>query len=798
MSTTRRQRILECLPSIFGGESLHGQIGVIVNLMAQSLGEFDGSSRRVMLDRWVNLATGAAPNKQESAALDHLGELLQVYRLPPRLQYLRYSIEDDGKLIVFFKSDNERKESLASLIGHPHCDDNFTQALTDLYPHFKFHLGLFDEVSEVSGAANLMQSLNIELKAPDLDLSPVTFFQPIIKSNPLFKETFTSCSTDEQSGRVIFSVIFHSARHTILSKFIENMLIQRLLAGLFSGLKFCLEEESGEDNQSGCSVLKVEADEAHTQGAADPLELFLPLLEAEPAESYRQRLKITAEIIAGGLISPPALLKLMIADMGAWPCSHMQHVGGKSSSVYQRHHDTTLALGMPLHVKEHCKVCHHTRQQPCPHLEEAVMEAWITDNPLQRKILKKSLKLGESFTVHSDSLLTDRPVIDLSVIGEIQHLAIQSRRTGEIIRINHILKTGKKLRLYPSFSEEAELLQQFDNDEGKQHHRWLDKADEQGKAEWLKNKDKKSSEIRPEEQFGSSSFPAFDYLTGSVLFGGNMGLDPDVSRFADLGNNDKKGMTFGRYAETVQTPQILSGDNQWVVIHFVPRQKDPNTKKAPSSELKINLELRWYIRPPYQFRVSIPKTPWVRKAWERGAWELVARDLKRGQAAGVVSELSFPEPVYKLTHNHSVRFASQRVHQQWSLQHWQTIPAHKTDGQVNIQLTQQHTERYQSHDGIGITGIFDYTRLGTLLLMPDECEDGFKPLLCKLGNEVHTHSTQLLNFALQTDWADVSDVSTQVNISIQQHFLEQQPEASIMFGSSALFNSSRFNKSVFC
>lgn len=79
----RRERILDLLPRIYTAQSEHSSIGVVIDLMAETLVRLDADTERVMRDHWVNFAGGAnGVDNEEKSALENLGRLLEIRRLP--------------------------------------------------------------------------------------------------------------------------------------------------------------------------------------------------------------------------------------------------------------------------------------------------------------------------------------------------------------------------------------------------------------------------------------------------------------------------------------------------------------------------------------------------------------------------------------------------------------------------------------------------------------------------------------------------------------------------------------------
>ena len=87
----RRERLLALLPRIFTAQPSSSAVGALIDSMAASLGRVDDTLTRIQYDRWVGLASAQLPAPDEASALEGLGRLLQVSRLPPRVRHAGYS-----------------------------------------------------------------------------------------------------------------------------------------------------------------------------------------------------------------------------------------------------------------------------------------------------------------------------------------------------------------------------------------------------------------------------------------------------------------------------------------------------------------------------------------------------------------------------------------------------------------------------------------------------------------------------------------------------------------------------------
>ncbi|MFG6456862.1 hypothetical protein [Roseateles sp. BYS96W] len=116
-ASQRRARMLDLLPRIYAAQSPDSAIGTLVEAMAQRLAVFDQDLQRVLHDRWVALACGVpdARDGDAAAALDRLGALLQIARLPAAVRHAGAQTLADGRVAVTFVSQAQRDEALLLL-----------------------------------------------------------------------------------------------------------------------------------------------------------------------------------------------------------------------------------------------------------------------------------------------------------------------------------------------------------------------------------------------------------------------------------------------------------------------------------------------------------------------------------------------------------------------------------------------------------------------------------------------------------------------------------------------------------
>src|SRR4051812_4315279 len=77
--TRRLERLRETIPRVYDTRPEKSVIGAVLARVAQQLAEMDEAQRRVLHDRWLPLATGAAAG--EASALERLGAMIETPRL---------------------------------------------------------------------------------------------------------------------------------------------------------------------------------------------------------------------------------------------------------------------------------------------------------------------------------------------------------------------------------------------------------------------------------------------------------------------------------------------------------------------------------------------------------------------------------------------------------------------------------------------------------------------------------------------------------------------------------------------
>ena len=603
--TLRHKRLLELLPPIYSTQPADSAVGGLLASMAHSLQQLDAALQRVRHDHWVALASGDM-SQGEASALDQLGALLHLYRLPARIQHLDKQLQADGSLLVRFKSLTQRSDALACLVGSV-------------------------EASQAS----------------------------------------------------------------------------RMLGDLFQGLVF--------DLPSDTPTLWVSANPQGAKGkTVSPQQTFLPLLEPEPAEMFRERLRITAAIMAKGLNTPKSILSLAIAALGAYPCPKVESDPAEVNAA-ERYlkipPDTTSVWGMPPAIRKQCKACTHN-DKVCPHREKAVVKARLIDQPLQPSHARHhNLYLHKEFRLFNQSLWADRPVLKVQTDSTVTNLAFRNLTTGETLAFKGSLHPGQTLSIYPVLDESE--LEPFQNHERIGHHHW---DTQRGKAELKDNGVNGVS-----RQVNS----AMRYLAGSRF-------DAADSVFGAAGQTE--GLRFAWVQRRIKTPQLLPNENRWVLLTLPDIQlvdeddykgcrldeveavlgevgKNRGIRFAsqpslhtPTTDAQITLECAWVSRPTASFRVTIPRNDWVQAAEHRGALELVRSEINRAKPAGVRAWIDFPEPVREEFHATEAEFAL-------SVKLNLTEAHEPVDPVLVIKQVNKQQEFHEINDTqLGFGALFDVTR----------------------------------------------------------------------------------------
>ncbi|NML13689.1 hypothetical protein [Azohydromonas caseinilytica] len=649
----RLSRLLELLPRVYAAQPAGSAVGTLLDALAQALGRFDTDARRVLHDRWVALA-GTEPGSEDEAALsalERLGALLRIERLPARLRHAGATAQADGSVSVRFDAPAERDDAL--------------QLLGVMLPLGDFPL----PVPRLPG---------LSLRLDD---------------------------GDELRWR-------------------------------FAPLQAAAGDGSAE------------ADDPTAEGAADadPLAALWRLLRPEAGEAYRQRLQITQAIRQGGLATPRALLSLAIADLGAEPCPK-----------FRRDRNATLARALPPGRRKRCPACGDP-SQPCP--QPALFEPWLNEQPAHSARWQgRDLRLRRFFTLRNDSLVADRPQLELAVDRAVSFPALQSRASGEIVLYAGDLEPGWTLRLAPQLSaEEDAALASY---ERPTPHPWLLRSP-RGRAELVQAQ---SGQVRDVSA-------AIYYLRGSRLGGPNAETaEPEGPKFGGVGIEADECMRFGVLEAAVRTPLLTPGDNEWSLLTFpspvyrfdaatsrlaaseqdsgahfslidpgigdasaafaktlfeVLERADPASAGDGPNAPRFTLALRWVTREPFSFVLNLPANGWVETAKLSGAVELLLADVERARPAGTRARVDFPAPVLREAQPLDEALAAFGV----GLRHQEAMALQ--DALVSVKLGQTLREPASAGEvGLSIGAVFDVARLAS----------GASPAAAAAGDRIELRST---------------------------------------------------------
>ena len=567
---------------------------------------------------------------------------------------------------------------MASVLAQ--LDDDLVRVLQDRW------VGLATGTSAMDGTPSALEFLGHLLEVRRLSLP-----EPAVGNTAI--ETWFASPQQEQDARAIIK--------------------QR-----FPELQFVTEHS----NTPG--LLSIQIDKSTPIALRSSVLAALGNLLPEAAEAYRQRIQITARILTRGLTTPRALLSLAIADLGADPCPGMQS-----------HPDATVAWGIPLGIRRSCAVCRgrdtllaDRKAAACPNRDQALVDAWITENPLQEKRhVEMSLRFLRPFTVQNISLVPDRPVVTMRATKEsVICPALQNRNSGEILLFVGTLNPGEQLTIEPDAS--ADEISMFDSFDRTGHHAWLDQSPN-GRA-WVTGGKRNAHGEFPKRDVSDAIF----YMLGHRF-------DEPVAVFG--------GARFGVLKQQVRSPQLQPGSSEWMLLNFaLPSSvfNDDTSRFAASDALNgtrfallgkntghgddkfgatllellsratldaknierpahLEVMMTWMARPPATFRLRVPKNGWVVQAERRGALALLRADMERARAAGVRSQIDFPEPVRSEMHDTAERLTGLAVAGTWQER------LEPLDGPVQLTVAHADRERHAIAEGqFAFKGIFSTTR----------------------------------------------------------------------------------------
>ncbi len=423
-----------------------------------------------------------------------------------------------------------------------------------------------------------------------------------------------------------------------------------------------------------------------------PLELLGAALDLRrlPWESneqaYRQRLRILAPLLVEGLGTPRAILSVATTSLLTEPCPRLERV-----------EDSTTMHGLAQGALGRCRACRGGRERAgdpseCPQREHRLICATLIDNPrTPAKLTWAKLQRDAPINLVNDSLFSARPRVRVRITAlegsERTIVALRSRTTGEQLIIAHPLAPGEILHLHS----------ERDADESARHlQHWVDTpgSEPSGAAVWIEG----SPRVQYYPLFAKG--PRFNYDRFAA------GIDTDGARFTTT-------------RSTVRTPELVPGDNVWVVellgeaelLTAVSELGDDYRQRFAEAvenaaqlvvptRAEIDLTVEWWTRPPGRFALQIPASSAVACARARGADVYLRQMIERVRPCGVFATIDFPS--MPLSDSIEPRDTLLAVH----------VAAGESlapdDALVGVSLT--HSEAIEPADIGGWQGVFDTTR----------------------------------------------------------------------------------------
>lgn len=501
----------------------------------------------------------------------------------------------------------------------------------------------------------------------------------------------------------------------------ESTVVATVIEAMAAGLADLDESIIRTQRDHWVDFATADTDNGEAPGALERLGTLLgiPKLNGESVEDYRQRLPMTARVLTRGLTSPRSLLELAVVTLGAELCPRLLYVK-----------DAILGFGFPLGTLRNCPNCQSNNESSCPNMEKRVLDAWITENPPQRRTFKPltPLQAGGRFILDNLSLTEDVPEIRIQALDTpVQYPFIQNRATGEIILYAGIINLGEVLSVWPLIS--AEEVLNFDSYDGEINHNWfrqypMGSAVLIGVDGSIQSVDTKiyflTGSMFPPEKIAADAQDAPRFATTQATEGVrfadalSQGSCFDTTAvFADT--NDSKGACFGGSNQRIRSPRVRSGHDEW--MYGVYTQQDIKAiagdnvgallDNAPVSagNAQVALSLSWWVRLPASFRMNIPRSAWIGKAETRGATNQVVHWIQQAKAAGVLALVDFPEQALRESHT---LLENEKIH---TRQRWQEslLIEDNTPGFGLHSINQENQNL--SEGALSWQGVFDTTRL---------------------------------------------------------------------------------------
>lgn len=405
--------------------------------------------------------------------------------------------------------------------------------------------------------------------------------------------------------------------------------------------------------------------------------LGIPRESWEDTALYRRRLRTTAPVLGGGLGTPRAVLALAAAALDGELCPRLA-----------RERDATTGWVLAPGAHTHCPAHPCAGSEPCPMAASRKVRLALIDNqPVQRSVHFAGVQTGEQFKVRSQSLETDWPEVEITAIAQaIEFPVLENLVTDEVMLYAGVIEPGQTLRVRPRSS--LEEAAPFDSLAPVFHHPWRESHPD-GDAEIVG---------QPVDTTGRVYFVRGDAF--------------DVARFA---TSPTVGGRFTRFEADRRTPAVHPGEHSWrlrtfdlaAVQSFFDTVLQPPLSEAPvtASSGRVDVLLRWWVRPPASFTLRVPLNQAVAEAEARGerGLELLYRSVSRARGAGILADIDFYQPAREEPHEVAERPLA--LDARWTLGE-QVEPAEQFHFTTNAALSEHH----QVGEQVGFVGHFGVTR----------------------------------------------------------------------------------------
>jgi hypothetical protein len=641
--------LLRLLPQILAQQPEDSPVQILVKAMATALAELDEALDATLRDHWVGLASGETLADRALAILERLGPYMgyvkegsnrEAYRLQ-LMKADRIWVDDTGTLKRMYFDCAAPKEHADTF--SPPWTDAVWRLAHEAANRLEADLKNIDPADQ-EGLAYAWRDHWIRLAAGDLVLktSATALTPPAPNASTLARQA-------EQCWAKVLIDHWQPVLRDHWQALGRNTTLQGTdalsrLAGLL-----------GVSRLRKRHIRTVEASELQDENNNSKEIKEISEIREEVA-AFRRRIPLTAHVLGYGLTSPESLLELAIVTVGAEPCR-----------CRQRDRDTLIVYGMPPGGGLRCPAgCPGPSEVICPNRDQWVVEAWITDNPPQRRQWISPAPMTPAtppFVLDNPSLVTAIPELRLRALSDqsVRYPYLHNFDTGEVMFYAGEIKPGEILSLWPQVSEEERAS--FDSHEVADVYGWH-RQYPSGSAVLIGQEGKVTPVSEKICFFTGVRFPVNeveDDDKDAPRYAGED--DTEGVRFADVlhqgdvfGSGCFDTARFGSVRLRARMPILRPGRNNWrygaydrnEVQAIVGESSDSlwNNAPAPVDAGPAELILSWWVRPPARFRLCLRKNAWVRRAEERGALELLVRLVNKAKAAGVAAVVDFPEPVW--------------------------------------------------------------------------------------------------------------------------------------------------------